>query len=431
MDKLRNVFPFYKRKDEKEESLSSHFCQNGSLLLKELIACFGGRYELPIRSFTAGELIRATNNFSEQVNHIALDDWKFFRGNLQDRPILVKFGEVGREFPRITEFVIREIVVNSQMGHPKNVSHLIGCCLEFELPAVVYAYAPGMESLTHSLSYPRNSKLLSWKSRIKIASDIANVLLYLHTAFPSPIIFRDLKLARVILDNSGVAKLVGFMVQSHGRGRGRGLERSTSVSAYRSRLGVTRPSQSVAVTTRMISRRVKYFGIVSSRYRIGRGRDGDDSAESSRSRPRLRTMVGFDLSISLPPGEKKVEDEICGTFGYVDPEYVKSCFVTEKSDVYSLGVFILLLISGETSVLKDDELTVAYVKRRFENDPLKHILDPKSFEEEGYNEHEIEQHLLPFTNLALRCTEEKGEDRPDMIEVAKQLRQIEKSLHNY
>lgn len=340
MDKLRNVLPFYKRKEEKE-----HFRHNGSLLLEGLIGCFGGRYELPIRSFTARELIRATNNFSEQVNRIAHDGLKFFRGNLQDRPILVKFGEVGMWG---CEFAIRDIVINSQMGHLKNVSHLIGCCLEFELPAVVYAYAPGMESLTHSLSYPRNGKLLSWKSRIKIASDIANVLLYLHTAFPSPIIFRDLKLARVILDNSGVAKL-----------------------------------------------------------------------------------VGFDLSISLPPGEKKVEDEICGTYGYVDPEYVKSGFVTEKSDVYSLGVFILLLISGETSVLKDHELTVAYVKRRFENDPLKHILDPKGFEEEGYNEHEIEQHLLPFTNLALRCTEEKGEDRPDMIEVAKQLRQIEKSLRNY
>ncbi|XP_027150577.1 non-functional pseudokinase ZED1-like [Coffea eugenioides] len=344
MDKLRNVLPFYKRKEEKE-----HFRHNGSLLLEGLISCFGGRYELPIRSFTAGEVIRATNNFSEQVNHIALDSWKFFRGNLQDRPILVKFGEVGSgAFPARPEFIIRGIVVNSQMSHLKNVLHLIGCCLEFELPALVYAYAPGMESLPHSLSYPRNGQLISWKSRIKIASDIANVLLYLHTAFPSPIIFRNLKLASVILDSSGVAKL-----------------------------------------------------------------------------------FGFEFSISLPPGEKKIEDEICGTSGYLDPEYFKSGFVTEKSDVYSLGVFILLLITGETRVFKDGEPTIPYFKRRLENDQLKHILDPKSFEEEGYNEHEIEQHLLPFTNLALRCTEEKGEDRPDMIEVAKQLRQIEKSCFLY
>ncbi|XP_027092932.2 serine/threonine-protein kinase ZRK1-like [Coffea arabica] len=344
MDKLRNVLPFYKRKDEKE-----HFRHNGSLLLEGLIGCFGGRYELPIRSFSAGEVIRATNNFSEQVNRIAHDGSKFFRGNLQDRPILVKFGGIGRRgTPAWVEFIIRGIVVNSQMSHLKNVLHLIGCCLEFELPAVVYDYTPGMESLTHSLSYPRNGKLLSWKSRIKIASDIANVLLYLHTTFPSPIIFRDLTLASVILDNSGVAKL-----------------------------------------------------------------------------------FGFEYSISLPPGEKKVEDEPRGTYGYLDPEYMMSGFVTEKSDVFSLGIFILLLITGETRVFKDGESIVTCVKRRLENDPLKHVLDPKSFEEEGYNEHEIEQHLLPFTNLALRCTEEKGEDRPDMIEVAKQLRQIEKSLRNY
>ncbi|XP_071924388.1 serine/threonine-protein kinase ZRK1-like [Coffea arabica] len=344
MDKLRNVLPFYKRKEEKE-----HFRHNGSLLLEGLIGCFGGRYELPIRSFTARELIRATNNFSEQVNHIALRGLKFFRGDLQGRPILVKFDGIGmRRFQAPPEYIIRGIVVNSQTSHLKNVLHLIGCCLEFEVPAVVYAYAPGMESLAHSLSDPPDGKLLSWKSRIKIASDIANVLLYLHTAFPSPIIFRDLKLASVILDNSGVAKL-----------------------------------------------------------------------------------FGFELSISLPPGEKKVEDLPKGTRGYLDPEYRLSGFVTEKSDVYSLGVTMLVLITGETRPVKDDERIVTYVKRRLENDPFKHILDPKSFEEEGYNEHEIEQHLLPFTNLALRCTEEKGEDRPDMIEVAKQLRQIEKSLRNY
>ncbi|XP_027148327.1 non-functional pseudokinase ZED1-like [Coffea eugenioides] len=342
MDKLRNVLPFYKRKEEKE-----HFRHNGSLLLEGLIGCFGGRYELPIRSFTARELIRATNNFSEQVNHIDLHGPKCFRGDLQGRPISVQFDGVGSR-GSAAEFIIRGIVVNSQMGHLKNVLHLIGCCLEFELPAAVYAYAPGMESLTHSLSYPRNGKLLSWKSRIKIASDIANVLLYLHTAFPSPIIFRDLTLASVILDNSGVAKL-----------------------------------------------------------------------------------FDFELSISLPPGEEKVEDHIRGTLGYVDPEYMMSGFVTEKSDVFSLGVLILMLITGETRVFKDGEPTIPYFKRRLENDQLKHILDPKSFEEEGYNEHEIEQHLLPFTNLALRCTEEKGEDRPDMIEVAKQLRQIEKSVRNY
>ncbi|XP_027155938.1 non-functional pseudokinase ZED1-like [Coffea eugenioides] len=346
MDKLRNVLPFYKRKVEKEESLSSHFRHNGSLLLEGLIACFGGRYELPIRSFTAGEVIRATNNFSEQAR---FDDRTFFRGNLQDRPILVKFDGVSSWLSLHTpESIIRGIVVNSQMSHLKNVLHLIGCCLEFELPAVVYAYAPGMESLTHSLSYPRNGKLISWKSRIKIASDIANVLLYLHTAFPSPIIFRNLKLASVILDNSGVAKL-----------------------------------------------------------------------------------FGFEYSISLPPGEKKVEDPVCRIYGCTDPEYFMSGFVTEKTDVYSLGVFILQLITGETRTLKDGESIVTCVKRRLENDPLKHVLDPKSFEEEGYNEHEIEQHLLPFTNLALRCIAEKGEDRPDMIEVAKQLRQIEKSVRNY
>ncbi|CDP11925.1 unnamed protein product [Coffea canephora] len=347
MDKLRRVLPYYKRKEKKVESLSSHFCKNGSLLMEELIGCFGGRYQLPIRSFTARELIRATNYFSSQVNHIITYGGKSFKGNLQDRPVLIKFCE-DYNHEGMADSIIRDIVMNSQMSHLENVLHLIGCCLEFKFPAMVYHYAPGMESLVRCLNYPPDGKLLSWKCRIKIASDIANVLLYLHTAFPSPIIFRDLTIHKVALDNCGVAKL-----------------------------------------------------------------------------------FGFELSISLPRGEKKVEDLPKGTFGYIDPEYCCSSFVTEKSDVFSLGVTMLVLITGETRVVKDGEPTVTYFIHRFENDPFKHILDPKSFEEEGYNEHEIEQHLFPFTNLALRCIAEKGEDRPDMIEVAKQLLQIKKSVRNY
>ncbi|KAI7990644.1 Non-functional pseudokinase ZED1 [Camellia lanceoleosa] len=49
---------------------------------------------------------------------------------------------------------------------------------------------------------------LKWKNRLKIANDIAYAVIYMHTAFSTPIINRDLKPSIIILDQSGVAKLL-------------------------------------------------------------------------------------------------------------------------------------------------------------------------------------------------------------------------------
>jgi len=50
------------------------------------------------------------------------------------------------------------------------------------------------------------SSLLDWKLRIKIATDVASGLVYLHTAFETPFIHRDIKSANILLDNKFIAK---------------------------------------------------------------------------------------------------------------------------------------------------------------------------------------------------------------------------------
>ena len=51
---------------------------------------------------------------------------------------------------------------------------------------------------------------LSWKSRLKIANEIASVLTYLHTAFPRPIIHRDIYPGNFYLDQDLCAELSDF-----------------------------------------------------------------------------------------------------------------------------------------------------------------------------------------------------------------------------
>lgn len=48
-----------------------------------------------------------------------------------------------------------------------------------------------------------------------------------------------------------------------------------------------------------------------------------------------------------------MSSEVRGTFGYVDPEYRKNHHVNSSGDVYSFGIVILQLISGQRVINLD------------------------------------------------------------------------------
>ncbi|XVF31350.1 hypothetical protein REPUB_Repub16aG0138300 [Reevesia pubescens] len=101
-----------------------------------------------------------------------------------------------------------DIAIGSQLSVHKNVLKVLGCCLETQQPAIVYEFV-GTKSLSACIS-ATNDQPLPWKCRLKIASDLANAIAYLHSAFSRPVIHRDIKSSNIILDQNNVPKITDF-----------------------------------------------------------------------------------------------------------------------------------------------------------------------------------------------------------------------------
>ncbi|CAJ1972218.1 unnamed protein product [Sphenostylis stenocarpa] len=108
-----------------------------------------------------------------------------------------------------------------------------------------------------------------------------------------------------------------------------------------------------------------------------------------------------------------------GTFCYIDPEYQQTGMLGVKSDIYSLGIIFLQILTAKPPM----GLT-HHVERAIEKGTFVDLLDPK------VPDWPIED-TLNFAKIAIRCAELRRRDRPDLgKEVLPELERLRELAEN-
>ncbi|XP_052620262.1 wall-associated receptor kinase 2 [Lactuca sativa] len=325
------------RKRKLNKLREKFFEKNGGEFLKQKLKAPGASDAVTM--FSSEQLRKATDNYSEEQIIGRGGSGIVYKGILLDKRVVAIKKSKLVDGTQAEQF-INEVLILTQIIH-RNVVKLLGCCLEEEVPVLVYEFISNNTLFYHIHNRLGGMSWLSWENRLRVATEAATAFAYLHSQAAMPIIHRDVKSANILLDENYTTK-----------------------------------------------------------------------------------VSDFGASRLVPLDHDQVTTLIQGTLGYLDPEYYHTSQLTDKSDVYSFGVVVAELLTGRKPICagrtnEEKNLATYFVKSMNEN-RLFQIVEPRLL-----HEGTIEQ-LQAVAEIAKKCLNLLGENRPTMTEVAMELEGLRK-----
>ncbi|PWA49584.1 concanavalin A-like lectin/glucanase domain-containing protein [Artemisia annua] len=133
------------------------------------------------------------------------------------------------------------------------------------------------------------------------------------------------------------------------------------------------------------------------------------------------SIADFGLSLISPINKdiNFVIDNVKGTRGYCDPQYIKDGFLTKKSDIYSFGVLLFEMLCGRFVMEHNSsgaQNLVHLVRQHVEEGTLYEIVF------EATKKQMAPASLTAFQSIAYQCIHEERSKRPTACDVLIQLK---------
>jgi serine/threonine protein kinase len=315
-----------------------YFRQHGGVIMLDQMKLEEG---LGFIVFSEAQLIHATNNYDNSRILGKGGNGTVYKGIVNNMPVAVK--RCGLVDERQKKEFGKEMLILSQLNH-KNIVKLVGCCLEVEVPILVYEFV--LNGTLFELIHGNNKALqISFNTLLRIAHEAAEGLRFLHSDACPPVIHGDVKTSNILLDDNYMAK-----------------------------------------------------------------------------------VSDFGASALAPSDKEQFVTKVQGTWGYLDPEYIQTFQLTNKSDVYSFGVILLEILTGQLPMKLESPdkqicLSTIFLSAMKENNLdallMSHVKGEESMEL-----------LRGLADLAKKCLDTCGDNRPSMKEVADELNRLRKlSIH--
>uniref|UniRef100_A0A0A9B699 Protein kinase domain-containing protein n=1 Tax=Arundo donax TaxID=35708 RepID=A0A0A9B699_ARUDO len=181
-----------------------YFEEHGGQMLSRILKTEGN---ITFTFYDRGDIVKATRNF-HKANIVGEGAhgtvYKAVLGVGTATVAVKRCKQIDKS--RTMEFV-QELVILCRVSHP-NIVRLLGCCLHFEAPMLVYEFVPN-GTLNDLLHGRRPGCRVTLATRLRIATEAADAIAYLH-APPHTTLHGDVKPDNILLGDGWVAKVSDF-----------------------------------------------------------------------------------------------------------------------------------------------------------------------------------------------------------------------------